>query len=62
MSKIWQQIEDSTKCMTDRTEIDLCEFNEFTAKSITILGQVFNNITYNRRLSALNVLMTEYKS
>ena len=48
--------------MTDRTEIDLCEFNEFTAKSITILGQVFNNITYNRRLSALNALMTEYKS
>ena len=27
-----------------------------------MLGQVFNNITYNRRLSVLNVLMKEHKS
>ena len=27
-----------------------------------MLGQVFNNITYNRRLSVFNVLMKEHKS
>ena len=27
-----------------------------------MLGQVFNNITYNRRISVLNVLMKKHKS
>ena len=54
MSKTWQKIEDSTQCRTDRVEIDLCEFKELTEQSITMLGQVFNNITYNRRLSVPN--------
>ena len=54
MPKTWQKIEDSTQCRTDRVEIDLCEFKELTEQSITMLGQVFNNITYNRRLSVPN--------
>ena len=62
ISKIWQKTEDSTHSRTDRVEIDLCEFKEFTEQSITMLGQVFNNITYNRRLSVLNALMKEHKS
>ena len=62
MSKIWQKIEDSTQCRTDRVEIDLCGFKELTEQSITKLGQVFNNITYNRRLSALNALLKKHKS
>ena len=47
--KIWLKIEDSTQLKTDRVEIDLCEFKELTKQSIMMLGQVFNNITYNRR-------------
>ena len=40
----------TTQCKTDRVE-DLGEFNkELTEQSIMMLGQVFNNITYNRRL------------
>ena len=62
LSKIWQKIEGSTQCKTDRIEIDLCEFKELTEQSIMMLGQVFNNITYNRRLSVLNALMKEHKS
>ena len=62
LSKIWQKIEDSTQCKTDRVEIDLGEFKELTEQSIMMLGQVFNNITYNSRLSLLNVLMKEHKS
>ena len=62
LSKIWQKIEDSTQCKTDRVEIDLGEFKELTEQSIMMLGQVFNNITYNRRLSVLNALMKEHKS
>ena len=62
MSNIWQKIEDSTQCRTDRVKIDLCEFKELTEQSITMLGQVFNNIKYNRRLSVLNALMKEHKS
>ena len=62
MSKIWQKIEDSTQCRTDRVEIDLCGFKELTEQSITKLGQVFNNITFNRRLSALNALLKKHKS
>ena len=62
LSKIWQKIEDSTQFKTDRVEIDLCEFKELTEQSIMMLGQVFNNITYNRRLSVLNALMKENKS
>ena len=54
MAKIWQKIEDSTQYKTDRVEIDLCEFKEVTEQSITMFGQVFDNI-YNRRLSVLNV-------
>ena len=38
ISKIWQKIEDSTQCRTDRVEIDLCEFKELTGQSITMLG------------------------
>ena len=57
-----QKIEDSTQCKTDRVEIDLGEFKELTEQSIMMLGQVFNNITYNRRLSVLNALMKGYKS
>ena len=38
------------------------EFKDLTDQSIMMLGQVFNNITYNRRLSVLNVLMKEHKS
>ena len=62
LSKIWQKIEDSTQCKTDRVEIDLGEFKELIEQSIMMLGQVFNNITYNRRLSFLNALMKEQKS
>ena len=40
----------------------MCEFKELTEQSIMMLGQVFNNITYNRRLSVLNALMNEHKS
>ena len=47
--KIWLKIEDSTQLKSDRVEIDLCEFKELTKQSIMMLGQVFNNITYNRR-------------
>ena len=62
LSKIWQKIKDSTQCKTDRVEIDLCKFKELTKQSIIMLGQVFNNVTYNRRLSVLNALMKEHKS
>ena len=62
LSKIWQKIEDSTQCKTERVEINLGEFKELTVQSIMMLGRVFNNITYNRRLSVLNVLMKEHKS
>ena len=60
--KCWQKIEDSTQCKTDRVEIDLGEFKELTEQSIMMLGQVFNDIRYNRRLSVLNALMKEPKS
>ena len=59
LSKILQKIEDSTQCKTDRVEIDLGEFKELTEQSIMILGQVFNNIMYNRRLSALKALFNK---
>ena len=36
MSKVWQKIEDSIQCRTDRIEIDLCEFRELTEKSSTL--------------------------
>ena len=62
LSEIWQKIEDSAHCKTDRFEIDLREFKELTEQSIMMLGQVFNNITYNRRLSVLNAMMKEHKS
>ena len=62
LSKIWQKIEDSTQCKIDRVEINLCEFKELIEQSIMMLGQVFNNIMYNRRLSVLNALMKEHKS
>ena len=62
MSKIWQKIEDSTQFKTDRVEIDFSEFKKLAEQSITMLGQVLNNITYNRRLSVLNALMKEHKS
>ena len=62
LSKIWQKIKDSTQCKTYKVEIDLCQFKELTEQSIIMLGQVFNNVTYNRRLSVLNALMKEHKS
>ena len=62
LSIIWQKIEDSTPCKTDRIEIELCEFKELTEQSIIMLGQMFNNTTYNRCLSVLNALMKEHKS
>ena len=62
LSKIWQEIEDSTPCKTDRVEIDLREFKELAEQSIMMFGQLFNNITYNRRLSVLNALMKAHKS
>ena len=53
----------STQYKTDRVEIDLGEFkDELAEQSIMMLGQVFNNITYNRRLSVLSALMKEHKS
>ena len=54
LSKICQKIEDSIQCKTDKVEKGLCEFKQLTEQSIMILGQVFNNKTYNRRLSVLN--------
>ena len=62
MSKVGQKIEDSTQGKTDRVEIDLCEFKELTEQPIAMLQQVFNNITYNKRLSVLNASMKEHKS
>ena len=61
LSKIWQKIDNSIQCKTDRVEKDLREFKELTEQSIR-LGQVLNNITYNRCLSILNALMKEHKS
>ena len=40
----------------------MCEFKDLTEQSIMMLGQVLNNITYNRRLSVLNAFMKEHKS
>ena len=57
MSKFCQKIEGSAQCKTDRVEIDLCEFKELTGQSITMLRQVFNNTTYNRRATVVKVLM-----
>ena len=62
LSKIWQNIENSTQCKTDRVKIDLCEFKELTEQSVMMLGQVFNNVTYDRRSSVLKALMKEHKS
>ena len=62
LSKNWQKIEDSTQCKTDRIEIGLCQFKELTEQSIIMFGQVFDNVTYNRRLSVLNAFMKEHKS
>ena len=45
LSMIWQKIEDSTQCKTDRFEIDFHEFKKLTEQSIIMLGQVFHNIT-----------------
>ena len=33
--------------LTDRIQIDWCEFEELTEQFIMMLGQVFNNITHN---------------
>ena len=38
LSKIWQNIENSTQCKTDRVKIDLCEFKELTEQSVMMLG------------------------
>ena len=38
LSKIWQNIENSTQCKTDRVKIDLCEFKELTEQSDMMLG------------------------
>ena len=54
LSKICQKIEDSIQCKTDKVKKGLCEFKYLTEQSIMILGLVFNNKTYNRRLSVLN--------
>ena len=62
LSKSWRNIENSTQCKTERVEIDLGEFKELTEQSIMMLGQVFNDIRYDRRLSVLNALMKEHKS
>ena len=37
LSKIWQNIENSTQCKTDRVKIDLCEFKELTEQSVMML-------------------------
>ena len=60
--RYFDNFKDSTQHKTDRVEIDLGEFKHFTEQSIMMLGQVFNNIRYNRRLSVLNALMKEDKS
>ena len=38
LSKIWQNIENSTQCKTGRVKIDLCEFKELTEQSVMMLG------------------------
>ena len=58
----WQKIEEAIQSINNRIEIDLYDFNELTEKSITVLGQAFNNIMYNRRLSVLTALVKEHKA
>ena len=57
ISKFCEEIERSTRCKTDRVEIDLCEFKELTEQFIMMLRHIFNNATCNRRASVVKVLI-----
>ena len=59
---MYQKIEEATTSHSDKVEFDLQEFREWTEQSVILLGQVFNNINYNRRLLVLCALMKEHKA
>ena len=62
LSKTWQKIGVATQSVNNRIEFGIYELKELTEQSMTVLGQAFNNIMYNRSLSELTALIKELKA
>lgn len=59
LSKVWLVIEGAIASSDDRTEIQLEDLAKHLEQTVMLIGQTFNALTYNRRLNALSVIMSD---
>jgi len=61
LSKLWSLIDDVFNSNAETVEVTMEEVNEFVEQSITMLGQAFNNISYQRRIQSLSCLLNDHQ-
>lgn len=61
LNKIWFSFKEATAHQNSMTQLDLVEMIRYLEKSVTLVGQVLNIITYNRRLNVLFAVQKKQK-
>lgn len=62
LNKIWFSFKEATAHQNSMTQLDLVEMIRYLEKSVTLVGQVLNIITYNRRLNVLSAVQKKQKA
>ena len=61
LSKVWLAVENALASKDNQPQISLEDMAQQVEQTILLLGQTFNALTYQRRLSALSAVMLDHK-
>ena len=59
MSRLWHTLENASNSEEQKVELSIDDFRVIIEQSITLTGQLFNSLTYQRRLNVLQSITTK---
>ena len=62
LGKVWLTLENAMSTKRQKVEITLEDLKEYTEQTVILIGQVYNSMSYQRRLNALSTMMKEAKA
>ena len=62
MSRLWHTLENASNSEEQKVELSIDDFRVIIEQSITLTGQLFNSLTYQRRLNVLQSITTKGKT
>jgi len=59
LTKLWSLIDEALTSNLEKVEVTMEDINEYVEQTITMLGQAYNNISYQRRIQSLSCIMND---